>query len=89
MRGAEPVVVDVDSGADIIVHDTQASISYGGMLASLDAPDFPGPLGVLWKHERPSYEQAVAAQVTTAKERRPDAGDLQAMLTAGQTWEVK
>jgi 2-oxoglutarate ferredoxin oxidoreductase subunit beta len=89
MQGAEPTIVDADSGADILVHNRDGGPGYGGMLASLDAPEFPKPLGILWQHERPSYETAVNDQVALAKERRKDADDLHALLRAGQTWEVK
>ena len=87
MKGANPVIVPADH-PDVLVHETDGGASYGGMLASLDAPDFPRPLGVLWQHQRPSYERAVAEQVDMAKAQRPNAGDLRALLNAGQTWQV-
>jgi 2-oxoglutarate ferredoxin oxidoreductase subunit beta len=87
MRGADPVVAQADDD-DVLTHRYDAGPSYGGMLASLDAPDFPRPLGVLWQHQRPSYEQAVLDQVEAAKSRRKDAGDLRALLCSGQTWQV-
>jgi 2-oxoglutarate ferredoxin oxidoreductase subunit beta len=89
MQGAEPVVVDVDSGADILVHNQDGGPGYDAMLASLDTPEFPAPLGILWQHERPSYETGVNDQVALAKTRRKDANDLHALLRTGQTWEVE
>jgi hypothetical protein len=59
------------------------------MLSSLDAPEFPLPLGILWQSERPAYQDALQAQVDQAQTRRPDAGDLQALLDGSQTWEVQ
>jgi len=88
MRGAEPVVVPTDGDEELLVHDVDAGPSYGGMLASLNLPDFPRPLGVLWKHDRPAYETAVVDQVKAAEAKHPNAGDLQALLSSGQTWEV-
>jgi 2-oxoglutarate ferredoxin oxidoreductase subunit beta len=88
MRSAEPVVAQAGD-EDVLTHRCGAGPSYGGMIASLDAPEFPRPLGVLWQHQRPSYEQAVLDQIETAKARRKNAGDLRALLHSGQTWQVE
>ena len=87
MDGADPVIVDAADA--VLTHDAQGSASYAGMLTSLDAPDFPLPLGILWQNQRPAYQTAVQAQLQQAQTRRPDAGDLQALLNGSQTWEVK
>jgi 2-oxoglutarate ferredoxin oxidoreductase subunit beta len=51
-------------------------------------PEFPEPVGVFRAVERPTYEQAVNAQVTQAIEKKGD-GDLEALFNSGDTWEVK
>jgi len=50
-------------------------------------PTMPTPVGVFRDVERPSYEQAVQAQVAAAAERGGP-GDLAALLASGATWEV-
>ena len=87
----QPTVVTLGENgiteADLIVHDEQAGAFYGGLLAGMDSQTFPAPLGVLWAHDRPSYEQQAHSQVEKAKSR-PGAGDLHRLLHAADTWVV-
>jgi 2-oxoglutarate ferredoxin oxidoreductase subunit beta len=71
---------------DILVHDETNSI-----LASLLVrmrPPMPVVFGVIYRVERPCYEEGVHAQIDEAK-RKPGAGDLSKILYSGDTWVVE
>lgn len=58
------------------------------MLAELDYPEYPVPVGVFRKVERPTYEDAVYKQVAQAKQLKGQ-GKLEKLFGEGETWEVK
>jgi len=89
-----PEVVDVGDGpgkvpvSEISVHnESSPNPAYSFMLAHLNQPEFPVPVGVLRAIEQPSYDEMAAAQIETARERSGD-GDLHELLHSGTTWEV-
>src|SRR5262249_51440962 len=89
LRGLVPEVVELGRGAtesDLLVHD-ERDPTIAAFLARLGPPDFPTPIGVLRAVGRPSYDDAVNAQIAAAKERTP--GDLGALLRRGETWVVR
>jgi 2-oxoglutarate ferredoxin oxidoreductase subunit beta len=51
-------------------------------------PGFPTPLGVFRSVDLPRYEDRMAEQIHHAVQKR-GYGDLEALLRAGDTWEVK
>jgi 2-oxoglutarate ferredoxin oxidoreductase subunit beta len=75
---------------DLIVHNERhPNPAYAFWLSRMDSqPGFPTPLGVLRAVEAPRYEDAVRAQIQSVTERR-GAGNLEALLREGDTWEVK
>jgi 2-oxoglutarate ferredoxin oxidoreductase subunit beta len=50
--------------------------------------DLPRPFGVLYREERPTYDALLNAQVAEVMAAR-GAGDLNALLHAGETWTVE
>ena len=88
-----PSVVDLADDDDpvakgVVVHDEQApAASYAGVLATLQRPDFPLPVGVLRAVEKPTYEDMLQQQVDDAIEERGK-GDLKALLHSGDTWQI-
>ena len=72
----------------LIVHDaTLGDSSYAFALSRLDGYDFKHtPIGVFRSVERPSYDDAMAAQIATA--RSSGTGDLAKLLAGNDTWEV-
>ncbi|RMH42864.1 MAG: 2-oxoacid:ferredoxin oxidoreductase subunit beta [Deltaproteobacteria bacterium] len=88
-----PEVVEVGDGpgqvpvSEIAVHDERGSAAYAFMLAQMDYPEFPAPMGVLHAVDAPAYEQLSAAQIAAAKQKN-GAGDLKSLLHAGTTWDV-
>ena len=88
-----PSVVELADDDDpiergVTVHDEQANaVSYAGVLATLQRPDFPLPVGVLRAVEKPTYEGELQIQVDRAIEER-GRGDLHALLHSGDTWQI-
>lgn len=91
LDGMTPRIVQVGSGGasedELLVWDERAAPSLSFLLTEL-GEGFPTPIGVFRAEERPVHhelEQAQRAGVVEAK----GAGDLQALLQAGDTWEVR
>ena len=79
---------DVDASG-LIVHDEKAPDSYlAYMLARMEYPDYPVPVGVFRDVEKPTYEDLLAGQVNSAIEKM-GAGDLMKLLHAGDTWTIE
>jgi 2-oxoglutarate ferredoxin oxidoreductase subunit beta len=74
--------------SELIVHDAaRTDPSYAFALSRLDGYDFKHtPIGVFRSLERSSYDDAMAAQIDTA--RASGAGDLGKLLAGNDTWEV-
>ena len=74
--------------SQLIVHDaTRTDPSYAFALSRLDGYDFAhSPIGIFRSVERPSYDDAMAAQIDTA--RSGGAGDLAKLLAGSDTWVV-
>jgi 2-oxoglutarate ferredoxin oxidoreductase subunit beta len=79
-------VVSLGSGtseAQILVHD-EGNRALAYMLAHLENPT---PIGVFHATSRPVYEQAMAAQLSAARQKSGP-GDVNALFTRGETWRV-
>jgi len=80
-------VADTDP-AQIITHDVHGPPSLAFTLAHLSqGPTEPTCIGVFREVERATYGEAVHEQIAQARERSGD-GDLEALLTGGDTWTV-
>ena len=91
LDGFNPVVFDLDAGhfsaGDAIVYD-ESSLELSGIVSRMSQqPDMPRPFGVLFREERPTYEQLLQEQITTVTEKRGP-GDLDALLHAADTWTI-
>ena len=72
----------------LLTHNpNQPSRRYANMLAELDYPEHPVPVGVFRKVLRPSYEDALYAQVDQAIAAKGK-GKLEDLFGEGETWEV-
>jgi 2-oxoglutarate ferredoxin oxidoreductase subunit beta len=58
------------------------------MLARMDYPDFPVPIGVFRSVAKPSYDELLEAQVQDAVSRLGP-GDLEKLLNSGDTWTIQ
>jgi len=87
--GMMPEIVDVKDGdtSQLLVHSERGSQLYGFLLAQLVAPQFPMPMGILYRTERPTYDQLAQAQVQDAIEKQGP-GDLTKLMYSGMVWEV-
>ncbi len=71
---------------EAIVYDaTDQGLAY--TICQMDYPEFPVPVGVFVDIERETYDDLLEAQVAAAK-AKPGAGDLQRLLSGGNTWKV-
>jgi 2-oxoglutarate ferredoxin oxidoreductase subunit beta len=60
---------------------------YANLLAQLVQPDFPIPMGVLYRHDKPTYGQLANQQVDDAIAKQGQ-GDLNKLMYSGMVWEV-
>jgi len=89
LRGLRPEVVELGEGLsadDCLVHDETDSF-LAAILARMDYPDFPVPMGVLHRKERPTYDGMVNEQLAVAK--AAGGPSLQKLLLGNETWTVK
>jgi len=92
-KDLRPEIVDVGEGegkvalSELIVHTEEGSPLYAHLLAQLVQPDFPMPVGILYRQTKPTYDALANAQVADAIEKQ-GAGDLNKLMFAGMTWEV-
>jgi 2-oxoglutarate ferredoxin oxidoreductase subunit beta len=74
---------------DLLVHDENRpdpAIAY--IMARMEYPQYPVPMGVFRAVERPTYEALMEGQIRDAIEREGE-GDLEALLGEGDTWTVE
>jgi len=87
----QPEVVTLGSGLtekDLLVHDDRGPVYYAMMLAQMEPPAFPMPIGVLRRTDFPTYDGAVQNQIREITEKNGP-GDLEKLLYSGGVWEVK
>ncbi len=91
MVGNKPQVVMVGEHGvatdDLLFHD-ENNRAQAMMLAEFEYPDFPVPMGIFLREQRPVYEETVAAQVHQAVAKR-GAGTLESLFAEGEIYEVK
>jgi 2-oxoglutarate ferredoxin oxidoreductase subunit beta len=94
MNGAQPEVVEIggETGLtenDLLVHDVHLKDpSVAFMLARMEYPDFPQPVGIFREVERETYEDMLAAQIEQAVARQ-GAGSLERLINSGDMWTVE
>jgi 2-oxoglutarate ferredoxin oxidoreductase subunit beta len=93
MNGAHPEVVRIGENGitadDILVHDIylkDPSVAF--MLARMEQPSFPQPVGIFRAVERDTYEDLMAAQIETAINKQ-GAGQLEKLIYSGDMWTVE
>jgi 2-oxoglutarate/2-oxoacid ferredoxin oxidoreductase subunit beta len=93
MNGALPEIVTIGENGitenDLLVHDIylkDPSVAF--MLARMEQPEFPQPVGIFRAIERPTYEDMMAEQVQTAI-AKSGPGSLEKLINSGDTWVVE
>jgi 2-oxoglutarate ferredoxin oxidoreductase subunit beta len=91
LRGLHPEVVELGNGVtedDLLVHDETAEDPYLALILSrMWWPDFPVPVGVFRRVQRPTHDALMTAQIDEAIAAR-GAGDLVKALNSGETRTV-
>ncbi len=93
MNGAHPEVVTIGENgiteADLLVHDIHLpDPSVAFMLARMEAPDFPQPVGIFRAVERATYEELMEDQIEFAISKSGP-GSLEKLINGGETWVVE
>lgn len=94
MNGTHPEVIHLNSETGLTeddclvhdVHDKDPSVAF--MLARMEHPDFPQPVGIFRDVERETYESLLAGQIAAAMERQ-GRGQLQKLIHSGDMWTVE
>jgi 2-oxoglutarate ferredoxin oxidoreductase subunit beta len=91
LRGLHPEVVELGGAigeADLLVHDEQAEDPYlAYMLSRMWWPEYPVPVGVFRRVERPTHDELITGQLEAALAQHGP-GDLEELLRSGDTWSV-
>jgi 2-oxoglutarate ferredoxin oxidoreductase subunit beta len=91
LNGTTPEIVELGNGVtpdSLLVHDeTRDDPTIAFILAQMEHPEFPVPLGVLRAVERPTYDALMERQIDEAVARQGQ-GDLAALFAEGDTWTV-
>jgi 2-oxoglutarate ferredoxin oxidoreductase subunit beta len=89
LNGFKPEVVELGdeySVDDLIVHDESSEeLSY--ILANMEHPNYPPPMGVLRNVGKQDYTSGLMEQVKAAQEQK-GVGNLAALYSQGETWTV-
>ena len=94
MNGAHPEVIQLGSETglnenDCLVHDVHLSDpSVAFMLARMEYPAFPQPVGIFRAVERETYEDLLVAQIDEAIAQK-GRGSLDKLINSGDTWVVE
>ncbi len=89
LQGIRPTIIDLGDGFtadDCLVHD-ETDEFLGAILARMDYPEFPVPMGVLHRKERPTFDGQMQAQLEAVIADK-GVGDLQSLVTGRETWKV-
>jgi len=91
--GMVPEIVEVGEGEDkvpekeLLVHSEHGSRNYAHLLAELVQPSYPMPMGILYREEKPTYNDMANAQVAETLTKQ-GTGDLEKLMYSGMVWEV-
>lgn len=72
---------------DVLIHD-ETNSPLASLLASMPVSEFPVALGVLYAKERETYDSRLNQQISAGTEKSGP-GDLQKLLSSGETWTVQ
>ncbi len=88
IHGFRPEVIELGSGLsadDCVIHDSSDQF-LAGILARMDYPEFPVPMGVLYQSERPTFDAMMNDQLDAARAKGEP--DLQQLLLGKESWKV-
>jgi 2-oxoglutarate ferredoxin oxidoreductase subunit beta len=92
LNGTTAEIVDLGDGVtegDLLVHDeTLEDPTIASILARMEYPEYPVPLGILRAFQRPTYDDLMEEQMQEVVSRQGQ-GDLEALFAEGDTWTVE
>jgi 2-oxoglutarate ferredoxin oxidoreductase subunit beta len=84
-------VVDLGEGvseSELIVHNEKAPDSYlAYMLARMEYPDYPVPIGIFRSIDKPTYEDLLVEQIDSAVQKLGP-GNLEKLIHGSETWTI-
>ncbi|MCA8966523.1 MAG: 2-oxoacid:ferredoxin oxidoreductase subunit beta, partial [Planctomycetes bacterium] len=85
--GFRPFLVSgADLGKAFVWDETSDTPAPAMALATMSEAEFPVPIGVFRRRDKPNFESRVQAQVAAAKEKKQES--LKDLLYAGEIWDV-
>jgi 2-oxoglutarate ferredoxin oxidoreductase subunit beta len=91
LNGMLPEIVDLNTSGvkedDLLFHDEKADPIHAYLLARMRRPDFPEPIGVFRDVQTQTFDDAMREQLADAVAKKGK-GDLQKLLSSGDTWRV-
>ena len=82
-------IIDFEAGNvpdNVVVYDESSPI-LTKMVADMTFPEYPVPMGIIKRIERPTFEDQITDQIASAKTKFPP--NLEKLISSGDTWEVK
>lgn len=86
--GTKPRIVSSDEGTPAIHREDADDSALAYAMADMSYPDFPTPMGIFRRVERPTFEEGLHSQVQQATEKKGE-GDLAALVRGNDFWEVQ
>ena len=87
LNGLTPEIVPAGTEGILVHRPDHPSPLYSQMLASMGQPEFPTPMGVIRKTDKPTYEALVDAQMDAAAAKKGP-GSWHELLHGDSTWTV-
>jgi 2-oxoglutarate ferredoxin oxidoreductase subunit beta len=88
MKGALPEVVTIGENGITEADINLADPSVAFMLARMEQPEFPQPVGIFRAIDRPSYDQLLVDQIDSAI-AKSGPGSLDKLINTGDMWTVE
>ncbi|MCB1121890.1 MAG: 2-oxoacid:ferredoxin oxidoreductase subunit beta [Verrucomicrobiae bacterium] len=92
-NGIKPEVISLGDATpeekNVLIHTPRREGSlYTAMLAEMNHPEFPTPIGILRQVDKPTYDQQIHVQVEEAMASRGKKTDLQSIVQGSSTWTI-
>ncbi len=81
------IVTGAELSKAFVWDENAVNVAPAMALATMSEADFPVPVGVFRRREKPAFEVGVRAQVTAAKAKKKET--IKDLLMQGEIWEVK
>ncbi|MBX3463305.1 MAG: 2-oxoacid:ferredoxin oxidoreductase subunit beta [Planctomycetes bacterium] len=81
------IVTGGELGSAFVWDETAANAAPAMALATMSEADFPVPVGVFRRREKPAFEAGVRGQIAAARQQKKQS--LHDLLHAGEIWEVR